>query len=367
MHDANSIDVVIPSFRLDEEILLDIFNLPKPESFSINYYLVADNPALVIPDRILQLAADQKIILIQNEVNLGFSRTRNNGIRLGNGKWLLLLDDDIVPDRALITAYADAISKHPDAIGFAGVTNFPDAFNPATVAMELHGLTGHFKSAKTNRELMWVPTANVMLNRNKIDDDLFNENLKKGGEDIEFLVRNVTLFGEKYIGVPDAIVTHPWWDNGAIQIERQFRYGVGAAQIADLPVIKSYTYHDFTNTSETLLLLVLALPYIVLNGSISIFIALFLILLIADVLTICIKTVFKAKRFSFGLVVNLLWLKNCYEVGYLFESLKRGRLIGFAERIDVSFSKKNPSWFRLNKWKIVKTCLIGIGLLVIFA
>ncbi|MEQ7798439.1 glycosyltransferase [Pedobacter sp. ASV1-7] len=365
MHDANSIDVVIPSFRLDEEILLNIFNLPKPESFLVNYYLVADNPIVDIPEKVKQLAIIQKINLIQNEVNLGFSRTRNNGIRLGNGKWLLLLDDDIVPSEGLLLAYADAISKNSNAIGFAGVTNFPDPFNSPTMAMELNGLTGHFKSAKTIDELMWVPTANVMLNRDKMDQDLFNEDLKKGGEDIEFLVRNATLFGERYIAVPDAIVTHPWWNNGTIQTERQFRYGVGAAQIADLPVIKSYTYHDFTNTCETLLLLVLALPYMILNGLFSVFFSLCLIVLISEFLTNCIKTVFKVKKISFGLAVNMFWLKNCYEVGYLFESIKSGRFTGFAERIETSFSKKNPSWFRLNKWKIIKTCLIGIGLLVI--
>lgn len=366
MYKPSSIDVVIPSFRLDEQILLGIYNVDRPVNFDVNFYIIADNPGLKVPDSIQELAKNGMINLVINEENMGFSKTRNKGITLGKSKWLLLLDDDIVPDKILLKAYADAISKHPDAIGFAGVTNFPEAFNSATLAMELHGLTGHFKAAKTSSKLIWVPTANVMLNRDKMDDSLFNENLKKGGEDIEFLVRNVTLFGEKYIAVPDAVVTHPWWNNGAIQTERQFRYGVGAAQIADLPVIKRYTYHDFTNTSETLLLLVLAVPYIILNGSLSVFFTLCLIVLFAEFLTNLIKVVFKSKKFSFGVVVNLFWLKNCYEAGYLFESIKSGRLSGFAERIEMGFSKKNPSWFRLNKWKIIKMCLIGIGLLVIF-
>lgn len=365
MYKPNSIDIVIPSFRLDEQILLGIYNVDRPVNFEVNYYIVADNPELRVPDSIKELAENGLINLVINEVNIGFSKTRNKGISLGSSKWLLLLDDDIVPSEGLLLAYADAISKSPNAIGFAGVTNFPKPFNSPTMAMELHGLTGHFKSAKSTTELIWVPTANVLLNRNKMDQTLFNEDLNKGGEDIEFLVRNVTLFDEKYIAVPNAIVTHPWWNNGTIQTERQFRYGVGAAQIANLPVIKNYTYHDFTNTSETLLLIILGLPFMILNGSISVFFSLCLIVLISEFLTSWIKTAFKAKSFSLELAVNMFWLKNCYEAGYLFESIRNGRLKGFAERIEMSFSKKNPSWFRLNKWKIIKMCLIGIGLLVI--
>ncbi len=364
MYEAKAIDIVIPSFRLDEQILLGIINLDRPLNFKVNFYIVADNPDLTIPYAILNLAQTGRINLVVNEVNLGFGETRNRGIRVGKGKWLLLLDDDIVPEKGLLLAYGQAILQYSDALGFAGVTNFPEPFNNATLAMELHGLTGHFKAAKTNHRMKWVPTANVMLNRDKMDPSLFNDTLKKGGEDIEFLVRNSTLFAEQYIGVPDAVVIHPWWNNGQIQTERQFRYGVGAAQIAELPVIRPYVYHDFTNTSETLLLLILASPYILWNYSLSWLLLLLLIIIGSEFLTNCIRTRYKTTKFSFGLAINLFWLKNCYEAGYLYESITSGRWRGFAERIDMSFSKKNPSWFRLNKWKIIKTCLIAISLLL---
>jgi glycosyltransferase involved in cell wall biosynthesis len=364
MHDLNSIDVVIPSFRLNEEILLGIFNIHRPQAFNVNFYIVADNPNLTVPVSILNLAEKGVINLVINEVNLGFAETRNKGIRLGKGKWLLLLDDDIVPGDELLEAYARAIVSHPNAIGFAGVTNFPEAFNQATLAMELHGLTGHFKAAKTNDELMWVPTANVMLNRDKMDTALFNESLKKGGEDIEFLVRNVALFGEKYISVPEASVKHPWWNNGAIQTERQFRYGQGAAQIANLPDIHRYTYHDFTNTVETLLLLLISSPLLVFSYSWSRVLTMAFIVVLAELFTTYLKSIYLSGKYSLLLAFHLFWLKNCYEAGYLFESITNGRLIGFAERIEMGFSKKNPSWFRLNKWKIIKMCLIAIGVLL---
>ncbi|MEJ2882493.1 glycosyltransferase family 2 protein [Pedobacter sp. GR22-6] len=362
MFEANTIDVVIPSFRLEERILLNIFNVDIPAGFKINFYVVADNPELNIPLSIGDLAQKGVINLIVNVRNLGFSRTRNKGIGLGNGKWVLLLDDDIVPEKSFLTAYADAIFSQPNAVGFAGVTRFPRPFNSATQAMELHGMTGHFKAAEKYRELMWVPTANVMLNREKMDKSLFNEDLLKGGEDIEFLVRTAKRSGEKYVGVPDASVEHPWWNNGRIQTERTFRYGAGAAQIAKLPAINAHTYHDFTNTSETLLLLALSAPFILSTYSWGVLSSLFVIVLGAEILTNVIKSVYLSGRLSLSLAAYLIWLKVCYEFGYLWENIRAARLNGFTERIDMSFGKEHPSWFRLNKWKIIKMILILIGL-----
>ena len=365
MYTANAIDIVIPSFRLDEQILLGIFNVDHPVDLKLNFYLVADNPNLTVPPSIVSLAQSGQLNLVINDVNIGFSETRNKGIRLGNSKWLLLLDDDIVPEKGLITAYAEAIKKHPQAIGFAGVTNFPPPFNTVTTAMEMNGMTGHFKLANKEEELMWVPTANVMLNRDKMDNALFNESLKKGGEDIEFLVRNVTIFKEKYLAVPNARVEHPWWDGGNLQTGRIFRYGAGAAQIAGLPSIINYTYHDFTNTAETLLLLFLSFPILTFVYSWQLPAELILVILGAEFLTNFIKSYYFSKKFSVILPVYLLWLKNCYELGYLIENLSAGRIRGFGERIDMGFSKKNPSWFRLNKWKILKLVLILVGLIFI--
>jgi len=358
MYQNSSIDIVIPSFRLDENILLNIFNVERPDGFLVNFYIVADNPSAEIPYEILKLAEEHKINLIRNEVNLGFSKTRNNGIRMGKGKWVLLLDDDIAPSEKLLIAYADAIRSNPDSIGFAGVTNFPLPFNAATRAMDINGTTGHFKAALDNKPLVWVPTANVMLNREKMDVALFNEKLDKGGEDIEFLLRNSLLYGGKYTPVPCAVVEHPWWDNGAIQTERIFRYGRGAADIAVLETIKPYTYHDFLNTSVSLLLLMVCSAMTVAFYSARALFLLMFLILFSEILTNLIKTLYKSKAFSLPVALNLFWIKNCYEAGYLFESLSKGRFSGFGERIEMGFAKENPSWFRLNKWKIIKMVLL---------
>jgi len=92
-------------------------------------------------------------------------------------------------------------------------------------------------------------------------------------------------------------------------------------------------------------------------------ILLIFLILLAEILTNIIKVLYQSKTFSLPVAMNLFWIKNCYEAGYMFESLAKGRLSGFAERIEMGFTKENPKWFRLNKWKIVKMIL----LLVLFS
>lgn len=358
MEDKYSIDIVVPSFRLDETILTDIINLPKPDGFNVSTYIIADNPNVVVPESIRNLDEAGKIHLIINEVNLGFSATRNKGIRAGSGKWTLLLDDDIKPRPDLLTAYAAAIKENADAIGFAGVTCFPAPFNAVTRALEINGSVSHFKAALQHTELIWAPTANIMLNKQKVDKELFDTRLKYSGEDIDFLVRNCLLFREKYTGVPDAVVVHPWWDNGHAQTTRMFRYGVGASQIARKEPVKKYTYRDFTNTSETLLLLILLLPLLLITGY-GYFAAAFVIsLLAAEFITNWLKAIIAGKTYSPVIAFHLMWVKNCWEYGYLYGSLTEGYFNGFAQRIEMGFVKPHPSPFRTNRWKIIKLVLL---------
>lgn len=358
MYKHRSIDIVIPSFRLDENILVNIVNLEKPVGYDVHIYIVADNPNATIPQKISDLSKQGKIHFIKNDVNLGFSATRNKGISLGISKWILLLDDDIIPGKHLLLAYAHATDSYSDAIGFMGVTNFPEPFNNVTKALKINGSVGHFESAKYHHKLLWAPTANIMLNREKLISPLFDEKLKKGGEDIEFLLRNALKNKETYVACPEAVVTHPWWDEGQIQTNRMFRYGMGASEISTLPVIKKYTYYDFTNTSETLLLLLLALPFAAVANTANIIFSLILITLLSEFITNLIKVAKTTRKISFSITWHLFWVKNVYELGYLVSNLMRGNIKGFAKRIDMSFRKENPSWFRLNRWKIIKTLLI---------
>ena len=119
-----TIDLVIPSYRLEEDILKRIIALQVPAGLQLSIYIIADNPLIKVPDLLLQLHQQDLVHLIVNETNLGFSATRNKGILLGKSEYVLLLDDDIVPDAQLLLSYTKAIVQNPDAIGLAGVTFF---------------------------------------------------------------------------------------------------------------------------------------------------------------------------------------------------------------------------------------------------
>lgn len=363
MADIRSIDIIIPSFRLAESVLSPIVHLPRPLGWTVNFYLVADNPDIQVSPGIRRWEQEGKIKLIINDRNLGPSETRNIGIRAGNGQWLLLLDDDIEPTSNLLQAYATAIEKNEQAIGFVGVTDFPEPVNAVTEAMRINGTLGHFNMARRKPAMRWAPTANLMLNRAKLDPTLFDASLKKSGEDIEFLVRNSLRFNELYVSVPEAVVQHPWWNNGNVQTERLFRYGEGACEMADKPAIRNYTYRDFTNTAETLLLLLLLLPFAWWGGWAYWIAAAAGSVVLAELVTNWLKALIAGKTASPAVAFHLFWAKNCHELGALAGVLKSFRLNNFARRTELGFVKQHPSPFRLNRWKIIKMITIALLLL----
>jgi hypothetical protein len=130
-----------------------------------------------------------------------------------------------------------------------------------------------------------------------MDEQLFDTNLRTG-EDIDFLLRNALRIGEKYISVPSATVHHPWWNNGAVQTKRQFQYGIGASQIAAKAPVSNYTYRDFTNSSESLLLWVLFLPLAFMPGWLLPYLLFPIVLLFAEWLTNWLKAIWIGKTAS---------------------------------------------------------------------
>ncbi|MGN6494763.1 MAG: glycosyltransferase family 2 protein [Agriterribacter sp.] len=360
-----SIDIVVPTYRLDEKVLLDIIHLPRPQQFEINIYIVSDNPAVIVPESLKALHDQGKIHLLVNEKNLGAPATRNVGIRAGSAAWILFLDDDIYPENNLLTVYGEAIEKHGVALGFAGITRFPAPFNIVTKALQIHGAVASFTEPLHKPSVIWSPTANVMLNRAKMDQTLFDGSLINA-EDIDFLTRNSLLYNQRYISLPEAVVHHPWWNNGKVQTKRMISYGAGASQVAVKEPIKNYTYIDFTNTCETLLLLLLLLPFAVVAGHVYMATALLLIIPVAEFITNWIRGIINGKTYSLAIAFHLFWIKNCYEFGALKETLKSGRLKAFARRIEMGFNKPHPSPFRLNRWKIIKLTIIStLSLLVL--
>jgi glycosyltransferase involved in cell wall biosynthesis len=360
-----NIDIVIPSFRLDVSVLDHLIHMDQPPGWKIRFFLIADNPQVKVPSAIVDWELQGKVELIVNPSNLGPGATRNIGIRAGSATWILFLDDDVWPMPGLLQAYADAIEKDPDSIGFVGVTEFPAPINATTHALMINGSVGHFDLAKYKPTMVWTPTANVILNRAKMDPDLFDPALKKSGEDIDFLARNSFLFNEEYRSVPEAVVKHPWWNNGKVQTERLFRYGIGGAEIARLPHIRRYTYLDFANSMEIWFFLIILLPLGFAYGFADWLAAIAVSVLLAEFFTNLVRTWMKRKVISPGIAFQLTWIRTMYDAGHVYAALSANSWKSFMRRADLGFVKPNPSPFRLNRFKIIKMILI-IVLLFLF-
>ncbi|MBC8052880.1 MAG: glycosyltransferase family 2 protein [Sphingobacteriaceae bacterium] len=356
-----SIDIVIPSFRLDEDILEGIFTLIKPETYLVQYFLIADNPLVDISASLAKSIEENNVRLIINPFNLGFSKTRNKGIDAGIGDWILLLDDDIVPSKDLLISYTEALKEFPECLGLAGSTQFPEPFNSVTKALSINGSVGHFAATRRGEAISWTPTANVLLNRKKLAERRFRHELVNGGEDIELLFRNSVENTQKYITVPEAKVLHPWWNKGKSQLNRMFRYGKGIGDIMDLPYQKNYTFYDFTSTTETLFILILLTPVIIaLNGNITFLLVVAIIVCIAEILTNIIRCKRLSRKISLPLALQMLLHKNAFEAGIFSQVMSTGKISFLFKRLDVSFNKPHPEHFRLNRWKIIKLMIIGI-------
>ncbi|WP_295772318.1 glycosyltransferase [uncultured Mucilaginibacter sp.] len=356
---AVSIDVVIPSFRLDERYLLPILKLNVPAYITVNYYIIADNPKVKVPDAVWQQSQLNNVHLIINEHNLGFSKTRNKGIDAGRGDWILLLDDDITPHPDLLEAYVQQINLKPHALGFVGVTNFPPVMNAVTQALHITGVSTHFQRAQREEEMYWSATSNFMLNRKLLSGRRFLPELTKSTEDMEFLFRNAFENELKqYQSAPLAIVTHPWWNNGAPQTRRMFLYGQGAGEVARLWPVKQYNFYDFTTTTETLLLLMLiSIPLYIASVPLKYIWYAAGAQILAEVLTNAYRAFKIGNTLNPAVIWQVTWHKNVMELGRLWDAVINADVKSFARRTDGSFRKPHPQAFRFNRLKIVKMVL----------
>ena len=186
---------------------------------------------------------------------MGAAETRNKGISAGTGDWILFLDDDVVVNKDLLEVYAEAIERYPLEIGFIGLINFPEPASVFTRAIKASGSMDIFSIALRKTSFAWGATANIIVKRNAIGDTKFSEIYPKsgGGEDVDFFlkIRQKNHY-QNFRTLPGAVVLHPWWNNEKVDFKRPFRYGKGNSRLGDLN--PEYTYYDFLNTPETLLI-----------------------------------------------------------------------------------------------------------------
>lgn len=246
-----SIDIVIPSIRFDMERMLDALQMDIPPGVDISYYVISDNRNLASKDfEYMGLPAR----LIVNEGGLGAPLSRNVGLDVSMGEYVLFLDDDVVVPHDILATYVAAILEHPGTPGFVGPTIFPEAMNRFTRGIRTSDILTFFDLPRTWQEMHWGTTSNIMVRRDAVGDIRFRDSFPKhgGGEDIDFCLRIVERAGRPFKTVPGTAVNHGWWGGGRRSYRRFFRWAFGDSALPRLH--RRYAYRSPPNLIEALLL-----------------------------------------------------------------------------------------------------------------
>jgi len=257
--DAIKLDIVIPSFRADVDVLNSIRNLSIPENMIRKIIVVLDDPEHPLPRELEEWSTFDDLSIIRNEVNLGASGARNRGIDAARSDWVLFLDDDIYPESNLLHIYANSIEKKGASVpGFVGITRLPEAVSAFTKGIVASDILTFFDLAEHRDNMPWGVTANLLVRRDAIGNHRFKSLFPKfgGGEDIDFCLEIVNSFGKNFSTEPNAVVHHPWWNNSERTYRRFFRWAYGDS---NLPALHpQHRWRNFPNTAELLTLCLLS-------------------------------------------------------------------------------------------------------------
>ena len=183
-----SIDVVIPSIRLDPGGMIDSLRMDVPRGVDLCYYIVSDNPAM--ESREFEYLGRPVHVMV-NEENLGAALSRNVGMDAGSGTYVLFIDDDVDVPPGILGAYLAAIEEDPDAPGYVAPTVFPDPINPFTRGIRKSGMLHFFGRPESGQAMAWGTTSNLVVRRSAADGVRFSAAFPRhgGGEDIDFCLR----------------------------------------------------------------------------------------------------------------------------------------------------------------------------------
>ncbi|KAJ3926774.1 MAG: glycosyltransferase family 2 protein [Lentinula lateritia] len=351
-----TLDIVIPCYRVDSEIIDGILRLKTSKFCSTMFIIIVDdpkNPNIAVLNQRHGHRPDVRIRI--NSVNSGASYSRNRGMQESAADWVHFLDDDIVPSPDLLLEAENIIRNNPNAAGFVGNTFFPPANSIFTAALHLSGVTYFWDIAeKISTDVPWGVTANIIARRNVADGVKFDLTFPKtgGGEDIDFCRKKraymIRAGGEGFVAAPQVKVTHPWWKNGARSYWRFYMWSVG-----DGALVKLYPEHCYRvwvpNSAEMMLLWVFAglimmclgeWPRFALRGLLS--------TIFASVVHDCYRHLYRdverCRKMDTN-VTGIFWVIAIIESSLIRMFSEMGRVKGMLTRKEFQLLGKRFDWF----------------------
>ena len=221
--------IIVPVFNRPDEVDELLQSLTEQTLTDFEVIIVEDgskNPCKDVCDKYTGILD----LHYYNKENSGPGQSRNYGAERANGKWLIVLDSDVVLPKAYLQAVDDSIRKQPtDAFGG------PDAAHPSftpvqkaiSYSMTSFFTTGGIRGGKAKLDKFYPRSFNMGIRR---DVYLAQGGFSKMrfGEDIDFSYRIVEA-GYRPRLFPDAWV----WHKRRTDFRKFFRqvYNSGIARI----------------------------------------------------------------------------------------------------------------------------------------
>jgi len=200
MLDLSIIIVNFNKSKLLKDCLDSIYKNSKSIKFEI---FVVDNGS---KDNSVSMIKENfpQIKLIENSSNLGFAKANNQAIKLSQGKYILLLNNDTKILNNALKQMVEFMTAHPNTGGLG-----PKLLNPdLTSQREGSLLSKRFWNSKTPIETNFLTGAALMIRRGVFEKvGLLDENFFFYNEDID-ICRRIKKAGWKLYFLPSAQIIH---------------------------------------------------------------------------------------------------------------------------------------------------------------
>ncbi|TDL21121.1 hypothetical protein BD410DRAFT_316142 [Rickenella mellea] len=357
-----TIDVIVPSYRVQLPLLDGILQLKSSSTCSVMFVIIVDDPnSPQIPELQKRYDGRPDVRIRVNPKNIGASATRNRGMDESAAEWVHFLDDDVVPHPDLLLEDEKIIRAHPLAAGFVGNSQFPPADSVFKTAIHLAGVIDYWNIAtkwitdvQQGTYVPWGVTANLIARRNVDDGVKYDLVFPKtgGGEDIDYCLKKHAYFVahglQGFHQAPKVTITHPWWNDGRRSYWRYYMWSKG-----DGALIKLYPHFSFRdsapNSSELFFLISTILSPLIPLRIIKLrtFLAAPASVVIANVVHDLYRHLWRERRSPASIKSNLrgiYWMIASIESSFIRMASEAGRLAGMLERRETAWFGYRFDW-----------------------
>lgn len=194
------ISICITRYNEDLNSLLRLLcNEIDSYAFPINIFINDDASTEVFPIDLVK----SYLHIETNSVNIGRAANRNVLSARAEGKYLLFLDGDVIPDRInFLENYLNLISTHKVEVCSGGIS-YPEIYPPQERA--LHYRYGKLRESRTTSDIH-LKTSNLLIKRDLMLKYPFDESLKTYGHEDTLLSYRLKEVGKRIVQLNNPVI-----------------------------------------------------------------------------------------------------------------------------------------------------------------